>query len=242
MENIIITGLKYGRSAKTIMLLCDVYARLMGPANQVEEVQTGNSSRTLPRKKQTLFTLHVSEDTYVAKVNSVFRELVVSCPVCDKRYISAACHFVRVDACPDEGAVVTSDDICISCHACAGDSSEFNRKLLRVDRLKVWLACFGSSLHGECVVCGDPLHLASYHEMGHDISHSHGGTCSVSNLRPVHADCNRRMGTRSFADMLLQRHGHRNLPAMHMTLAEADTLARKLVRPSRYGKSLVCGT
>jgi len=241
MDRIIIAGLRYRRSATTITTLCHLYQRLLTPPPNA--IPQTNLPQTTPpktsRSKKTLFTIHVSPTMYVERINTVFPTLRIKCPVCDVRYITAVSHFVRVAREPSVPRPLVDRDIIVSCHACAGDNLEFNRKLLRVNRVKVWLVCFGPSLTGECIVCGAELHLCGYFELGHDTAYSRQGVDASSNVRPIHADCNRVMATRSFSDMLIQRLGHHNIPPPHMTVEQAGILAKQLTSPASH-KQAVC--
>ena len=75
-------------------------------------------------------------------------------------------------------------------------SSETQRKRNKIQkwlRVQVWECYEGKNYRGTCFSCGDKL-KSTWFECGHVISEANGGTIDISNLRPVHPECNKGMG------------------------------------------------
>jgi hypothetical protein len=69
------------------------------------------------------------------------------------------------------------------------------RNICKVKRLRLWDIHFGKdSRYGECESCDCEISITEF-EAGHVVSHKHGGTSAMENLRPQCRPCNRGMGT-----------------------------------------------
>jgi len=67
-------------------------------------------------------------------------------------------------------------------------------KIPKALREQVWVTYIGNKFKTKCTVfwCKNKITVFDYH-VGHNIPESHGGTLSISNLRPICARCNLSM-------------------------------------------------
>lgn len=61
----------------------------------------------------------------------------------------------------------------------------------------LWVHYNGKNFESKCVVkwCPNMIDVFNF-EAGHDIPESKGGACTIENMRPVCASCNKSMGNR----------------------------------------------
>jgi len=83
-----------------------------------------------------------------------------------------------------------SDNLSIPTEQCAFKATDTREQT----RSRVWLTFIGNTIEGKCFACGCIMHATENWEMGHVIPKSKGGPDDISNLRPIHRQCNRSMG------------------------------------------------
>ena len=78
------------------------------------------------------------------------------------------------------------------------------KQIPKMIRGKVWEQYHGTSLMGDCYCCKREMHAFDAWHVGHIIPHAHGGSDTVSNLRPLCASCNTSMGTQNMDEFKAQ--------------------------------------
>lgn len=81
-------------------------------------------------------------------------------------------------------------------------------------RLQLWLKYHGNSSMGHCYACDRPIDDKNYHA-SHVLSHKHGGTIVLDNLRTCCSNCNLRCGKQNLYAFIKQ-HKLTGLGASHM--------------------------
>ena len=76
-------------------------------------------------------------------------------------------------------------------------------------RKQVWDVHIGHKYQGKCFVFKSRISVFSF-ECGHIVSRYEGGSCDVSNLRPICSLCNKSMGTKNLTEFKKEHFPNKN--------------------------------
>ena len=168
--------------------------------------EKGHMEKIRRMSRKTLFDVHASH-LYLDRIKDVFGNKMESiCTQCKNNKISVACHYVQVVGWkPESDKSITMNDIAIICRKCSQSRTNGLAKLKQIDKdkLEKWLYHFGFTPTAQCRACEDPsnkLHICGRYDMSHNIADALGGTSDHDNVIPTHAECNGKMGTKTFEE------------------------------------------
>ena len=83
------------------------------------------------------------------------------------------------------------------------------RQIPKMIRGEVWKRYIGNSVTGPCYCCKRELDVFDSWAAGHVVARFHGGSNTVSNLRPICISCNTSMGTENLYEFKETFYGDR---------------------------------
>lgn len=69
-------------------------------------------------------------------------------------------------------------------------------------RIEVWKKYYGENLEAKCPICDYKIGYSSGFHCGHIISEKNNGATDISNLKPLCANCNYKMGSKNWSDYI----------------------------------------
>ena len=104
-------------------------------------------------------------------------------------------------------------------------------KIPKILRDQVWILYEDQgNATGKCYCCGSPIHLLETYQCGHIVPACMGGQLSLSNLRPICANCNTSMGAMNMKDFMEQVGFYQNNARCYQSVTLTDWTDAKVYR------------